>query len=558
MNWLTELFHGATVANAVLILSLVTASGLVLGNFRIAGVGLGISGVLFTGIIFGNFRLTIDPQMLDFARDFGLILFLYSIGAQVGPGILESLRRQGLPLNLLAVSIVLTGAELAVLISRIWHVAFPVAVGLFTGATTNIPSLAAAQQAMRDVPGFNPSMTTLAGLGCAGAYPFGVIGTILTMILLRSLFRVNLQQEAEALEQAQESEAVPKLERMNLRVTNTALEDKSLRAIVQTADGGVVVSRLLHAGQLQIARPDMPVHIGDILLAVGRQEKLDTLCELVGEESATDLTALPSEITTRQLIVTRAQALGKTVEALGFLEQYGVTITRIIRSGMEFTPHARLKLQFGDTVLAVGDSQALDEVARELGNSAKELNHAQIVPIFLGIALGVFLGSWPITVPGIPAPVKLGLAGGPLVVAIVLSRIGRIGPLIWHMPLSANFILREVGITLFLASVGIRAGDNFVATLVHGGGFYWMGLGALITAVPLLVFGVVGRLFLKVNYLSLCGLLAGSMTNPPALEYITAATGGSEAPSVSCAMVYPLTMILRVLTGQLLVILFMH
>jgi putative transport protein len=558
MEWLSELFRGDGVATSVVILALVAATGLALGSIRAYGVSLGVAGVLFTGILFAHFGLGINEHVLEFAREFGLILFVYTIGLQVGPGFVSSLRREGLPLNLMAAAIVLLGAIVTLAISFFGGVELPAAVGLFSGGTTNTPSLAAAQSALRDVAGSSPEyaeLSKLPGVAYAVAYPFGIIGIILTMLLARAVFRVNVAAEGEALAKLQQRERV-NLSRMNIEVQNANLHGMAIRDIPVLNRLDIVISRILHEGQLAVARPDTVLSEGDVLLAVGPPDQLSQLRLIVGRESTTDLLTMPSDITSRRLIVTNKTVTGKTLRELGFLERYGVNITRLRRAGIELTTATDIELHFGDTVLAVGEPEDIDAVASVVGNSLKRLDHPELIPVFLGIVLGVIVGSWPFHVPGVPAPVKLGLAGGPLLVAIILSRVGQVGRLTWFMPPSANFMVRELGIVLFLACVGLRSGDRFVETLTQGSGFYWMGMAALITMVPLLLVALVGRVFFKVNYMTLCGLLSGSMTDPPALAFATTVTG-SDAPTVAYATVYPLTMILRVLAAQLMVLFFL-
>ncbi|MBI5094453.1 MAG: putative transporter [Candidatus Hydrogenedentes bacterium] len=556
MPWLLELIHGESVATAVLMLGLVAASGLALGSVRVFGISLGIAGVLFSGLLFGHFKFTVNKEVLEFAREFGLILFVYTIGVQVGPGILSSLRREGLPMNLLAAGSVLAGVLVTVLIVFVGKVDVPVAVGMFSGATTNTPSLAAAQSALRQVDGYTEEMSKLPGLGYAVAYPFGIIGIILTMLLTRIVFRINPKREGEVLKQQMEREIVP-LTRANFEIANTNLDGILIKDLPGLKNSGIVVSRVMHQNQVAVAQADTRLALGDVLLAVGTKDALDTFRLIVGKETPVDLVRIASKITTKRLIVTKKSVIGKTLEELAIGERFEVRITRLMRASFELTASPGVKLQFGDTVLAVGDPDDIEEVAKELGNSLKRLNHPEIVPIFVGIALGVIVGSYPISVPGIPSAVKLGLAGGPLLVAIVLSRIGRIGPLVWYMPESAIFLMREIGIALFLACVGLKSGDRFVETLVQGSGLYWMALAVLITIVPLLLTALVARMFMKVNYLSICGLLAGSMTDPPALAFACTAND-SEAPMVAYATVYPLTMILRVISAQIMVLLLMR
>lgn len=558
MEWLPALIRGDSAAASILVLALAISLGLMLGSLKVRGVGLGIAGVLFAGLAFGHFGFGMNEHVLEWAREFGLILFVYTIGLQVGPGFVASLRRQGLPLNLMAAGIVLTGVAITVTMHLALGLELPVAVGLFSGATTNTPSLAAAQQAIRDIPNIDEVAGKLPSLAYAVAYPFGIMGIILTMLLVRNVFRVNLAKEEEQLREKLDV-GRPQLIRANLEVRNPNLDGVAVKNIPMLDGSGVVVSRVLQPPDIEprIPKPETVLHTGDVLLVVGTKEQVDQVRLIIGWDSPVDLRTLPSAITTKRLIVTHKPVLGKSLGELDMVRRFGVAITRVSRAEFEFTPTRDFRLQFGDTVLAVGEEAAIGQVARVLGDSPKALNHPLVIPIFIGIALGVLVGSWPISVPGVPGAVKLGLAGGPLLVAILLSRLGRIGPLVWYMPISANFMLRELGIVLFLACVGLRAGPLFVEKVMSGQGLQWMALGAAITLLPLLLVALVARLFMKLNYLSLCGLLAGSMTDPPALAFANTVSG-SDAPSVAYATVYPLTMILRVVSAQMMVILLMR
>ena len=557
MDWLITLFQSPdSVAHTVLVISIVAALGLAFGSIRIFGISLGIGGVLFSGLLFGHFKITINHEIMEFVREFGLILFVYSIGLQVGPGFFASLRRQGMKLNIMAAGIVIMGVVITVLLNYFSGIPREIAVGLFSGATTNTPSLAASQQALKDLWAGNPNAQEIAklpGLGYAVAYPFGIIGIILTMILVRFLFKIDPLHEADEFKQLQ-SKSASLLAVYNIEVKNPNLEGLIIEKIPSLEDSSVVISRILHEGKVEVAQPDTVIHIGDILLAVGPREDLDEIKLVVGELSKVDLKALPSSIITKRILVTKKSILGKTIDELECLDKYDVNITRISRADIEFSPNADFTFQFGDTVLAVGLEENIKKVAAELGNSLRQLNHPEIIPVLVGIALGVILGSYPMYFPGMPAPVKLGLAGGPLVVAILLSRLGRIGPLVWYMPISANFMLRELGIVLFLTCVGLMSGDKFVATLVQGSGLYWMACAALITFVPILIIALIARFFFKTNYLTICGLLAGSMTDPPALAFATGIVPHSDAPNISYATVYPLVMLLRVLSAQIMVL----
>jgi putative transport protein len=533
----------------------VAGTGLVLGSFRLRGIGLGIAGVLFSGLVFGHFGIRVNQDILDFARDFGLVLFVYSIGLQVGPGFFSSLRRQGLRLNLLAAAVVLLGVGAALVVHSVGGVEAAAVVGILGGSTTNTPSLAAAGQALEQAVGEPAALAAVAplpGLGYAVTYPFGVVGIILVMLGVRFAFRISLGRETDELESSLASEAAP-VKRANLEVANPNLVGLPLERVPLLSGSTLVVSRIWHDGALRVPRPDTKLELGDVLLAVGPQDELDALRVVVGKESELDLRTMPSAITSKRVIVTRTGASGKTLAELDFIRRFGVQITRISRAEVEMSTSPAYEVQYGDTVLAVGTPENIDKVRAELGDAPRSLNYPHLIPVFLGIALGIFVGSWPFSLPGVPAPVRLGLAGGPLLVAILLSRVGRLGPLVWYMPLSANFMLREIGIVLFLAAVGLRAGDRFVETLVEGPGLVWMAWGAVVTLAPLLVVSIVARALLGLNYLTLCGLLAGSMTDPPALSFANDVSG-SDAPSLSYATVYPLTMILRVLSAQLLVL----
>lgn len=556
MHWLVALFSSdaptySAVAQALIVLGLAAASGLAIGSVRVAGISLGVAGVLFAGLTLAHFGLTIDPEILEFVREFGLILFVYSIGLQVGPGLISSLRKDGLRLNGLAVVVVALGVLATIGIVYFAHVPLPVSVGLFSGATTNTPSLAAAQQALRD-SGMTPEMRTLPGLAYAVAYPFGVLGLILAMLLLRTILRINISHERQVFERARD-EMKPHIEMINLEVQNPNLDGLQIRDIPLQDHSGIVISRVMHDETVSLAQPDVIVHVGDVILAVGPTEELEKLRIIVGRESPLNLADIKSDISWNWIIVTKKAAIGKNVHELKLRQRFGVSVTRIARADIELPVSHEVRLQFGDRLSVVGSGIGLEKTAEVLGNTPKELNHPMLVPLFVGIVLGVLLGSYPISLPGLPVPVKLGLAGGPLLVAIILSRIGKIGPLVWYMPISANITLREIGIALFLACVGLRAGDRFVETLMQGDGLKWMGLAALITLLPPMIVGLFARLALKMNFMTLSGLLAGSMTDPPVLAYLTSATD-SDTPSIAYASVYPLTMFLRVLSAQLLVI----
>lgn len=537
------------IAHAVLLLSAVSAAGIALGSVRVGGVSLGIAGVLFAGLLAGHLGGRADDRILEFVRDLGLVLFVYAIGLQTGPGFLASLRRYGLRLNLLCAGVV--GLGLAVtLAARLVGVGAPAAVGLFAGATTNTPSLAAAQQALRDVPGIPEEARTDPGLAYAVAYPGGVLGLILSMVLLRVLLRIDVAREREVYEARHVVERRP-LESASLEVANPNLDGLPLERVPAVDE--VVVSRLLRDGRVEVPRAETPLRLGDVLLAVGTADALARFRTVVGRLSDVDVRARPSPLTVLRIVVTRPQVLGRTVQDLDVARRYGVRVTRISRAEVEFSPTPQTPLQFGDTVVAIGEEDALRKLAADFGNEVKRLTHPQLIPVFIGIAVGVLVGSIPFHLPGLPAPVRLGLAGGPLLAAIVLARVGHVGSLVWYLPFSANLLLRDLGIVLFLASVGLRSGDRFAVTLLSGDGLLWAACGAAITLVPLLLVGTLARLAGRMNYVTICGLLAGSMTDPPGLAFASASIG-SDAPAMAYATVYPLAMILRVVAAQVLVL----
>lgn len=547
--------NGESLANTLLVLCLVASVGLGLGSLRLLNIHLGVAGVLFSGIFFGHMGMSISPPVLDFLREFGLILFVYTVGLQVGPGFFSSLRRHGLKFNLIAASIVILGALFTVGV-RIWGDIDPFAiVGLYSGATTNTPSLGAAQQAIKGMGAANDA-ARLPDLGYAVAYPFGILGVIVAMIALRRLFRIDIKSDAALLQRTQADNAAA-LDVLNIEVTNPSVDGESISHLTERAGEGLVISRIFHNESLGVAQDDTTVHTGDVMLAVGPRAALQRLCEFIGKKSDLDLKKIPSRITSRPIVVTKKTVIGKSIESLRLGERYDATVTRVSRTEVEFPATQDFRLQFGDTLLVVADERVMDPLAEELGNSMRKLNDPQIIPIFVGIALGVMIGSWPISIPGVPAPVMLGLAGGPLITAILLSRLGRMGPLNWYMPTSANFMLREMGIVLFLSCVGLRAGDQFFDVLFAGDGWRWMAWGAAITFVPLFTVGLFARAVLKINFVSLCGLLAGGMTDPPALAFARDFVR-SEGPSVSYATVYPLVMILRILSAQILVMFFLR
>jgi putative transport protein len=550
MDWIVALFREPTVAHSVLTLSLVIAGGLALGNVRVRGISLGIGGVLFAGLLLGHLGLALDPHTLEFVREFGLILFVYATGLQLGGGFFSSLRRQGLALNLLAVGIVVGGTALALGLAPLFQVPLPTLVGLLSGAVTNTPGMGAAQHALAE-GGAGAEATQLVGLGYAVAYPFGILGTITALLILKRLFRFDPVKEGAEVERLQSLGSKP-LSLCNLEVTNTNLVGHTVAQVIDLAGGGIAVSRLVRGDRQLLATGDVEIAAGDVLHVVGTDERIERLRLIAGRISERDLPAMPSVMTVRRVVVTKGQHVDRSLEDLDLAGRYGVVVTRVIRAGVEFSPTRSMKLQFGDRLNVVGSESAIERVAHELGDEVKELDRAQFVPIFLGIALGVLLGSLPVAFPGVPAPVKLGLAGGPLLVALMMGRIGKVGPFVSYVPNAAKKALAELGIALFLACVGVSAGARVGQVLMTADGLTWLGLGALITFVPIMIVGIIGRSLRKLDASSLYGLLAGSMTDPPALAYAGQLVG-NDTPSIAYATVYPLTMLLRVVLAQAVV-----
>ncbi|MDD3178850.1 MAG: putative transporter [Opitutaceae bacterium] len=555
MDWFIQLLTGESVARTVILLGVAIAAGTALGKIRVFGIGLGVAGVLFAGLVLGHLQLTFDHEVLEFVREFGLILFVYTLGLQIGPGFFALLKSRGLGLNLFAAAIVLLGVLVAAGWIMLGRIEVPAGVGLLSGATTNTPSLAAAQQAFKQA-GAPETAAAVLGLGYAIAYPFGILGIILTMVIVRVVFRIDVRQEVKAAEAFHRPDVSP-LTTRNFEVRNSNLVNCKLSEVPGLAGSGVIVSRFLRDGHVDVARPDTALRLGDVLHAVGPAAGLEAMCIVVGPEAGVDLKAIPGPVVNRRLIVTKSEIFGKTIPEVTAFSQYEVVITRVTRGGLQFTPTAGFRLQFGDILMAVGEAPQIEAAAAAVGNSPKALDTPQPIPFFLGIVLGVLVGSIPVFLPGLPAAVRLGLAGGPLIVAIVLSRLATTGPLVWHMPHTANLMLREIGISLFLAAVGINSGEKFVEVLLGPQGAHWLLYGAVITFVPLMVVGLIARAWKKINYAELSGLLAGSMTDPPALAFAQQHMG-SDAPAVAYATVYPLVMLLRVFSAQLVVFLLWH
>lgn len=557
MNWINDLLWGEGIGHSILLLSFVIAAGIQLGKIKVFGVSLGITLVLFVGIVLGHFGFTINHNVIHFFKEFGLILFVYSVGMQVGPGFFSSFKKGGVTLNLLACGIVFLGVTTAIILHYVTGIPMPTMVGILSGAVTNTPGLGAAQQAYSDMYGTGDN--TIA-LGYAVAYPLGVIGIILSIMFVRYVFRVNFDKENEQLNNEDASHA-NEAKPISLLVKNPAIFGKTVGELSNLLEHrDFVISRIWHDSnkQIEIASAGVVLQENDKVFVITTEQDAETIKTFVGVEidmERKQWIRMESQFINRRILITKPELNGKRLGQLKLRKLYGINITRINRAGVDLVATPNLALQVGDRVNVVGTETAVSNVEKVLGNSMKRLNEPNLITIFVGIALGIVLGSIPITFPGIPQPVKLGLAGGPLIVAILISRFGYKYKLITYTTQSANLMLREIGITLFLACVGISAGDGFVDTIVNNGGFAWIGYGFIITTVPLLIIGSIGRYFCKVNYFTLMGLIAGSTTDPPALAYSNA-TAGNDAPSVGYATVYPLTMFLRVLTAQLLILFF--
>ncbi|AJR01206.1 Mediator of hyperadherence YidE [Enterobacteriaceae bacterium bta3-1] len=546
------------IALTVSMLALVAVLGLWIGNWRIYGVGLGIGGVLFGGIVVGHFAqsydLSLNGDMLHFIQEFGLILFVYTIGIQVGPGFFSSLRVSGLRLNGFAILMVVLSGIVTALVHKIFDVPLPVILGVFSGAVTNTPALGAGQQILTDL-GSDPALVDKMGMGYAMAYPFGICGILLVMWILRLIFRISVDAEAKDFD-SKNGLKHELLQTMNISVRNPNLVGLPIRDVPIINSDEIVCSRLKRGEHLMVPMPNTILELGDLIHLVGQRQDLENARLVIGDQVDASLSTRGTELQVSRVVVTNEKVLGKKIRDLNLKQKYDVVISRLNRSGVELVASSNASLQFGDILNLVGRPESIDQVADIVGNAQQKLQQVQMLPVFIGIGLGVLLGSIPLFIPGFPAALKLGLAGGPLVVALILGRIGSIGKLYWFMPPSANLALRELGIVLFLSVVGLKSGGNFIDTLVNGDGVSWIGYGILITAIPLLTAGTLARAMAKMNYLTICGMLAGSMTDPPALAFANGLHPTSGAAALSYATVYPLAMFLRIMSPQLLAVIF--
>lgn len=559
MNWLEQLlFDSNSIAHIVLLYTAVISLGVYLGKIKFFGISLGVTFVLFAGILAGHFGFTGPVSTLNFLQDFGLILFVYCIGLQVGPGFFESFKKGGVTLNLLACGIV----ALNILVMLVLYYCvfdtneprnLPMMVGVLCGAVTNTPGLGAATEALTQVFANAQAVPQIAS-GYACAYPLGVVGIIAATISIRYICGIVLKDEEDRIlaQQAENPHAKP--HKMTLKVTNTALHEKTLLQVRDFLGRNYVCSRALHEGHVSIPTKDTKFYLGDHLFITCAEDDAEAIRAFIGPEEYIDWDMQDMPMVSKSIVVTQPKMNGKTFGQLHFSSVYGVNVTRISRSGMNLFADRNLRMQVGDKIVVVGPEDAVDRVASLMGNSVKRLDHPNLVTIFVGILVGIIFGSIPFAFPGVPTPVKLGLAGGPLIVAILIGRFGYKFRLVTYVSTSANFMLREFGLALFLASVGIKAGEHFVDTVVAGDGLTYVWTGFLITVIPILIIGVIARMRFKLNYFTIMGLIAGSTTDPPALAFANQSSN-TDAPAVGYSTVYPLTMFLRILTAQLIVLL---
>jgi aspT/yidE/ybjL antiporter duplication domain len=555
MEWLWNLMADhESVAYTVIVYSVVIAIGVALGKVKFFGISFGIAWVLFAGIAMAEMGFTVNTHIQHFIKEFGLILFVYTIGLQVGPGFFSAFKKEGIKLNLLAVISIATCVATVIAIHYLTNTDMSTLVGIMSGAVTNTPGLGAANAALAEKFGEEaPSLTTM----YAVAYPFGVFGIIIVMLGLRGIFKVNIEAE-KRLNSLRHSKDQVVINRFAIKVSNPSLFGKKLSVIKKTLDFDFTISRMCRKGEILLADADTLIEEGDVVLVVANQRENEKFFTLMGDSVAiTDY--FPDEkdmrYTSRRINVTQRAIFTKTLGELDVRRRFGVTITRVFRAGVEFVPSAHTKLQFGDTITVIGDETHIQLVSKEFGNSKRRLQTPHIAELFMGITLGVLLGSIPFSIPGIPGAVRLGLAGGPLIVAILISRYGGKFSVTHYVSQSANLMVREIGIVLFLASVGLDAKAKFIETLLHGDGLYWMGLGVLITLIPLLVTSLIARIKGKLDYLEICGLLSGASTDPPALAFANDMSN-SEIPALTYASVYPLTTFLRIMVAQLLIVFF--
>ena len=555
MNWLQEAFLEPTMVQAVIIISLVSALGLYLGRIKIFGISLGITFVFFAGIFAGHLGIVVNKDMLYFAQSFGLILFVYALGLQVGPGFFSSLKKGGVAMNMMGLGVILLGLIMTVSLHWVTGVSLSNMVGLLCGAVTNTPALGAAQQALLQIDPANTKGVTDMALACAVAYPLGVVGVILAIIILRALFADKKQKDLK--EQRDTTTYVAEF-----HVSNPAIYEKSIKDVMKLTDKHFVISRVWRNGKVSIPTSDTLLHEHDHLLIISVKSDVENIKVLFGEQENVDWNkadidwnAIDSQLISRRIAVTRNRVNGVKLGSLRLRNLYGINITRVNRAGIDLLASPDLRLQIGDRLTIVGEANSVNTVGKILGDEIKRLNNPNLLAVFIGISLGMLLGALPITLPGMSSPVKLGIAGGPIIVGILMGAFGPRFHLTTYTTMSANLMLRQLGIIIYLAGLGIDSGVHFFETVFRAEGVLWIGLGFLLTIVPVLIVGFISSQFFKLDYAHNVGMLCGSMANPMALSYANTTVDGDE-PSVSYATVYPLSMFIRVISAQLVLMLF--
>lgn len=555
MNWLQEAFLEPTMVQAVIIISLVSALGLYLGRIKIFGISLGITFVFFAGIFAGHLGIVVNKDMLYFAQSFGLILFVYALGLQVGPGFFSSLKKGGVAMNMMGLGVILLGLIMTVGLHWVTGVSLSNMVGLLCGAVTNTPALGAAQQALLQIDPTNTKGVTDMALACAVAYPLGVVGVILAIIILRALFADKKQKDLK--EQRDTTTYVAEF-----HVSNPAIYEKSIKDVMKLTDKHFVISRVWRNGKVSIPTSDTLLHEHDHLLIISVKSDVENIKVLFGEQENVDWNkadidwnAIDSQLISRRIAVTRNRVNGVKLGSLRLRNLYGINITRVNRAGIDLLASPDLRLQIGDRLIIVGEANSVNTVGKILGDEIKRLNNPNLLAVFIGISLGMLLGALPITLPGMSTPVKLGIAGGPIIVGILMGAFGPRFHLTTYTTMSANLMLRQLGIIIYLAGLGIDSGVHFFETVFRAEGLLWIGLGFLLTIVPVLIVGFIASQFFKLDYAHNVGMLCGSMANPMALSYANTTVDGDE-PSVSYATVYPLSMFIRVISAQLVLMLF--
>ena len=555
MNWLQEAFLEPTMVQAVIIISLVSALGLYLGRIKIFGISLGITFVFFAGIFAGHLGIVVNKDMLYFAQSFGLILFVYALGLQVGPGFFSSLKKGGVAMNMMGVGVILLGLIMTVSLHWVTGVSLSNMVGLLCGAVTNTPALGAAQQALLQIDPANTKGVTDMALACAVAYPLGVVGVILAIIILRALFADKKQKDLK--EQRDTTTYVAEF-----HVSNPAIYEKSIKDVMKLTDKHFVISRVWRNGKVSIPTSDTLLHEHDHLLIISVKSDVENIKVLFGEQENVDWNkadidwnAIDSQLISRRIAVTRNRVNGVKLGSLRLRNLYGINITRVNRAGIDLLASPDLRLQIGDRLTIVGEANSVNTVGKILGDEIKRLNNPNLLAVFIGISLGMLLGALPITLPGMSTPVKLGIAGGPIIVGILMGAFGPRFHLTTYTTMSANLMLRQLGIIIYLAGLGIDSGVHFFETVFRAEGLLWIGLGFLLTIVPVLIVGFIASQFFKLDYAHNVGMLCGSMANPMALSYANTPVDGAD-PSVSYAAVYPLSMFIRVISAQLVLMLF--